>query len=159
MQFASGDARQVRYLTPIGSRIPDRLEYDAATRTLHIGTGSFAPVPDAVWSYDVGSMKIVSKWFGYRKSSPTSKRTSPLDDIHAQRWPHEWTTELIELLSVLRRLADLAPAQGELLSEILVGPVIAETELTTARVLPVPAAARKARHTAVDALFNGHAMT
>jgi hypothetical protein len=156
VQFALGDERQVRYLTQIGSRIPDRLEYDAATRTLHVGEGSFAPVPDVVWAYEVGGMKIVSKWFGYRKAAPTSKRTSPLDDIHAERWPHEWTTELIELLSVLRRLTDLEPRQSELLGEILAGPVITEAELTAAGVWPVAAAARKARHAAVDVLFDGH---
>ncbi|WP_329133539.1 N-6 DNA methylase [Streptomyces sp. NBC_01476] len=159
VQFASGDERQVRYLTPIGTRIPDRLHYDAPTRTLYIGKGSFAPVPDAVWAYDVGGMKIVGKWFGYRKAAPTSKRTSPLDDIHAQRWPHEWTVELIDLISVLRRLTDLAPVQSELLEEILAGPMLTEVELTTAGVLPVPASARKARHAAVDVLFNGSEVT
>ncbi|MFI0937237.1 type ISP restriction/modification enzyme [Streptomyces sp. NPDC021020] len=156
VQFPLGDERQVRYLTQIGSRIPDRLEYQAVARTLYVGDGSFAPVPDVVWAYDVGGMKVVSKWFGYRKASPTSKRTSPLDDIHAERWPHEWTTELIDLLSVLRRLTDLESTQSELLGQILAGPVITEAELTAAGALPVAAAARKARHAAVDVLFEGH---
>jgi hypothetical protein len=159
VQFPRGDIRQVRYLTPIGSRVPDRLGYDAPTQTLRLGDGSFAPVPDAVWHYDVGGMKIVSKWFGYRKAAPTSKRTSPLDDIHALRWPHEWTTELMELLSVLRRMTDIAAAQSELLEEILGGPVTTEAELAEAGILPVPAAARKARHRAVDVLFGGHGTT
>lgn len=154
--YPRGDERQVRYLAPIGSRIPERLAYDEATRTLHVGDGAFAPVPDVVWTYDVGGMKIVNKWFGYRKAAPTSKRTSPLDDIHAERWPHEWTTELIDLLSVLRRLTDLEPTQSELLGEILAGPVVTEAALAASGVLPVAAAARKARHPAVDALFDGH---
>ncbi|RKN10205.1 type ISP restriction/modification enzyme [Streptomyces radicis] len=154
VQFPLGDARQVRYLTPIGSRIPGQLEYDPATRTLHVGDGSFAPVPEVVWAYDVGGMRIVSKWFGYRKSSPTSKRTSPLDDLRAEHWPHEWTSELIDLLSVLRRLTDLAPAQEDLLAEILAGPVITEAELTAAGVLPIPAVARKARQPVEGTLFS-----
>ncbi len=159
VEFPLGDGRQVRYLTPIGRRIPDALMYDPGTRTLYVGDGSFAPVPEAVWCYDVGGMKIVSKWFGYRKSKPTSKRTSPLDDIHAEEWPHEWTTELVQLLSVLRRITDLAAAQGELLTEILASPVITEAELTTAGVLPVPGSAGKPRHTAADALFGGSELT
>jgi hypothetical protein len=85
VRYLGGDERQVRYLTPIGSRIPERMTYCEATRTLHVGDGSFAPVPDVVWAYDVGGMKVVNKWFGYRKAAPTSKRTSPLDDIHAER--------------------------------------------------------------------------
>jgi hypothetical protein len=71
VQFPPEDPRQVRYLTPIGDLIPDRMIYDAETRTLHLGSGAFGPVPEDVWAYDVGGMKIVSHWFGYRKSKPT----------------------------------------------------------------------------------------
>lgn len=159
VQFSLGDERQVRYLTPIGDELPDRLRYDAATRTLHVGEGSFGPVPDAVWAYDVGGMRIINKWFGYRKSRPTSKRTSPLDDLHAQRWPPEWTAELMDLLSVLCRLTELATVQRELLEEILAGPMITQADLTTGGLLPVPAPARKARHPAADVLFSGHEVT
>jgi hypothetical protein len=151
--FSPGDERQVRYGTRIGDRIPDRLEYEPATRTLRVGGGTLAPVPETVWDYDVGGMRVVSHWFGYRKSSPTSKRTSPLDDIHEERWPHEWTTELIELLSVLRRLTDLAPVQADLLTEIVSGPVITEADLTGAGVLPVSPTARRPRHPVVGTLF------
>jgi hypothetical protein len=97
-------------------------------------------------------MPIVKKWFGYRKASPNSKKTSPLDDIHVETWPPEWTRELIELLSVLRRLTDLAPAQEALLATILAGPVITE-ELTAAGVLPVLPSARRPRHPVIDGLF------
>jgi hypothetical protein len=41
VQFPPGDERQVRYLTPIGRRIPDALTYDPGTRILHVGDGSF----------------------------------------------------------------------------------------------------------------------
>ncbi|MEW2518946.1 hypothetical protein [Actinacidiphila alni] len=83
-------------------------------------------------------MPIVTNWFGYRKARPTSKRTSRLDDIHADNRPYDWTAELIELLSLLRRLTDVADAQSELTAAILSGPVIAEADLISAGVLPVP---------------------
>ncbi|MFJ2555466.1 MULTISPECIES: type ISP restriction/modification enzyme [unclassified Streptomyces] len=153
IEFPVGDERQVRYLTRIGDGVPDRIHYDGDTRTLHIGEGSFAPVPEVVWAYDVGGMRVVNKWFGYRKASPSSKKTSPLDDIHVEQWPQEWTRELIELLSVLRRLTDLAPAQNELLVEILAQPVLTHTELTVVGVLPVTKASRKARRSPADGLF------
>lgn len=153
IEFPLGDERQVRYLTRIGSGVPDRLRYDADTQTLHVGEGAFAPVPEAVWAYDVGGMRIVTKWFGYRKARPNSKKTSPLDDIHVEHWPQEWTRELIELLSVLRRLTDLAPAQNELLTEILAAPVVTQADLTAVGVLPVTAMSRKARLRSTDALF------
>ncbi|MGW9494189.1 type ISP restriction/modification enzyme [Streptomyces prasinus] len=155
VEFQPEDPRRVRYDIHIGDTLPERIRHDARSGTLHVGEGEFAPVPEAVWTYDVGGMPVVKKWFGYRKASPNSKKTSPLDDVHVDAWPSEWTGELIELLSVLRRLTDLAPAQDALLAAVLAGPVVTEDELRAAGVLPVPPSARKARHPAADGLFPG----
>ncbi|MEU2264579.1 type ISP restriction/modification enzyme [Streptomyces sp. NPDC019645] len=144
--FSPGDPRQVRYDSPIGTEVPDTLHYNEDKRTLHVGPGAFSAVPPEVWNYEVGGMRIVRKWFGYRKASPTSRKTSPLDDIHVTSWPGEWTEELIELLSVLRRLVDLAPVQQALTTKIVNSPVITVEELTSAGVLPPqPKAARPRR--------------
>ncbi|WP_405900806.1 DNA methyltransferase [Streptomyces sp. NBC_00727] len=151
--FPSGDERQVRYLTHIGGTVPNAMSYDPETETLHVGEGTFAPVPEAVWAYHVGGMRILNKWFGYRKAKPTSKKTSPLDDIHVESWPPEWTTELIELLCVLRRLTDLAHAQSALLTEILAGEVITGAELAAEGVTLASVSARKPRHRPVGGLF------
>ncbi|MEU3979048.1 type ISP restriction/modification enzyme [Streptomyces sp. NPDC026672] len=151
--FVNGDERQVKYQKHIGNDMPDSLGYDASSEILYLGKGAFGPVPEAVRQYDVGGMNVLNKWFGYRKASPTSKRTSPLDDLHVETWPHEWTTELLELLSVLRRLVTLAPAQSGLLTEILAAPMITAADLVAARVLPVTAGARKARHREEGTLF------
>jgi hypothetical protein len=153
VDFAREDPRRVRYLTHIGDTLPEKMSHDAASETLRVGDGEFTPVPEAVWSYDVGGMPVLKKWFGYRKASPNSKRTSPLDDIHVDTWPQEWTGELIELLSVLRRLTDLAPAQDALLTAVLTGPLVTGEKLRTAGVLPVPASARRPRRPAIDGLF------
>ncbi|MGW1542273.1 type ISP restriction/modification enzyme [Streptomyces sp. NPDC002309] len=151
--FGPGDSRQIRYLTHVGTSVPSNLRYDSETQTLYVGDGAFAPVPEDVWNFDVGGMPVVRKWFGYRKASPNSKKSSPLDDIHVDSWPSEWTTELVELLSVLRRLVDLIPAQRDLLTEILAGPVITEQDLRGAAVLPVKEAGRKARRETTEGLF------
>lgn len=147
--FPSGDPRQVRYATPIGSAVPDALVYDEGNSTLHMGPGTFTGVPPGVWNYEVGGMRIVKKWFGYRKASPTSRRTSPLDDLHVTAWPSEWSAELIDLLSVLRRLVDLAPAQQALTTAIVNSPVVTITDLTSAGVLPPQPGATRARRRVV----------
>lgn len=153
VEFPADDPRQVRYLTHIGATLPEKLSFDAERETLQVGEGSFGPVCEAVWNFDVGGMPVLRKWFGYRKASPNSKKTSPLDDIHVEVWPSEWTEDLIQLLSVLRRLVDLIPAQRELLAEVLGGPAITERELQNEGVLPIQKAARKARRT--DPLMDG----
>ncbi|MFE7773730.1 type ISP restriction/modification enzyme [Streptomyces sp. NPDC057445] len=147
--FPAGDPRQVRYETGIGSTVPDTLAYDAETGTLRVGPGTFTGVPPEVWNYEVGGMNVVKKWFGYRKASPTSRKTSPLDDIHVTSWPSEWTEELIDLLSVLRRLVDLAPTQQALTTKIVGSPVVTITDLTSAGVLPPQPGATRARRRVV----------
>ncbi|WP_206738652.1 type ISP restriction/modification enzyme [Streptomyces sp. M3] len=159
IEFPSGDERQVRYLTHIGSGVPERMSYEAEAQTLRVGDGTFAPVPEAVWAYHVGGMRVVNKWFGYRKAKPTSKRTSPLDDIHVESWPPEWTKELIELLSVLRRLTDLGPAQSDLLTGILAGPVATHADLMAAGVLLASETGRKPRYRPMDGLFAADVLT
>ncbi|UGQ13551.1 N-6 DNA methylase [Yinghuangia sp. ASG 101] len=152
--FAPGDPRQVRYESHIGDSMPERMSHDAANQTLYVGAGTFAPVPETVHVYDVGGMNILSKWFGYRKAKPNRKRTSPLDDIHVDRWPSEWTDDLIELLSVLRRLTDLVPTQRDLLAAVLAQPVLTQADLTAAGVLPLQPAAWKPRHSVTGGLFD-----
>ncbi|MET9975671.1 type ISP restriction/modification enzyme [Streptomyces microflavus] len=153
VRFSSGDERQVRYMAHIGRNVPDHMLYEEETQTLRLGQGALAPVPPAVWSYHVGGMKVVNKWFGYRKAKPTSKKTSPLDDLHVKSWPPEWTEELVELLSVLRRITDLASAQSDLLTDILAGPVSTRVELSTSGVVFARESDRKARHRPVGTLF------
>ena len=105
---------------------------------LLVGGSRFQPVPAAVWRYDVGGKPVVRQWFGYRKREPGGRVTSELDGIIADRWSHQDTVELRELLSVLRRLTDLAPAQAELLDQVCAGPLITVEELTAVGALPVP---------------------
>ncbi|MEU6165117.1 type ISP restriction/modification enzyme [Streptomyces tanashiensis] len=153
IEFPQSDPRQIRYLTHIGAAVPDKPRYDAEAQTLHVGQGSFNPVPEDVWTFEVGGKQVLRSWFGYRKASPNNKKTSPLDDIHVESWPSEWTTELIEVLSALRRLVDLVPVQRDLLSEILAGPVVTEAELKAAGVFPVTDAARNMRRNIAEGLF------
>ncbi|MEU6488375.1 type ISP restriction/modification enzyme [Streptomyces sp. NPDC046887] len=143
--FPPGDPRQVRYMTPIGTDVPDELTYDEESHTLLVGPGAFGGVPPEVWHYEVGGMRIVRKWFGYRRASPTSRKSSPLDDVHVTAWPSLWTVELIELLSVLRRLVDLASVQRALTEKILDSPVITGADLAAAGVLPPQPKADRAR--------------
>ncbi|MGS2613629.1 type ISP restriction/modification enzyme [Micromonospora sp. LZ34] len=151
IRYPVGDPRRPLNTVAIPvSPLPATMTYDPAAQTLYAGTGSFAPVPPAVWEYDVGGMQVVKKWFSYRKANPGGRRSSPLDAIHAERWPHDWTVELNDLLTVLRRLVELEPQQEEVLGRILAGPHITVADLTAATVLPVPEVARRAHRHAPD---------
>lgn len=145
VEYPQGDARRVIYEQAVGQAVPARIDYSEMTETLHVGPGQFSPVPAEVWDYNVGGMPIVKKWFGYRKASPNSRKTSPLDDLHVETWAGDWSQELMEMLSALRRLVELAPVQKELLGRILAGPTVTSASLEAAGILPVTGRDRKPR--------------
>jgi hypothetical protein len=128
IRFPKGDPRQPLSLKPI-STMPEQMTYDADTQTLKLGDGEWGPVGPDVINYTVGGRNVLKSWFNYRKKSPGGKKTSPLDDIHVEEWPSEWTVELIDLLTVLTRLIELERAQADLLDRILAGPIATKDDL------------------------------
>ena len=128
-----GDPRKPLSVTGV-TAMPDAMTYDKATSTLSIGTGTFAPVTPEVWAYAVGGRVVLKSWFNYRKRGPGGKKSSPLDDIHLDTWPAAWTTELIELLSVLIQLVELEEHQADLLTRVLGGPLLSASDLEAAGV-------------------------
>ncbi len=133
LRYPVGDPRRVANLAAVDS-IPSDLTYDADTATLHLGSGSFGPVPQGVWDYTIDDKEVIRAWFNYRKANPTGLRTSPLDNINATNWPADWNGELIDLLTVLARLVELRPTQGELLEHILDRPLASVADLAAAGV-------------------------
>jgi hypothetical protein len=123
-------------------QMPEEISYNIDTQTLYVGEGQIRPVPPRAWEYEVSGMRIVRKWFDYRKKHPRTRWSSPLDDMTPAEWSPKCTTELLELLNVLAWCADLEPEQAALLDQICASPLITVAELQQARVLPVPKAAR-----------------
>ena len=124
-------------------RMPENISYDPGTETLYVGEGQIRPVSPRVWEYEISGMKVVRKWFGYRKQNPGGRRSSPLDAVVPDRWPASFTTELLELLNVLGLCVELEPIQEHILDRIRQHPVITIADLTQARVLPVKDSTRK----------------
>ncbi|NMR19004.1 type ISP restriction/modification enzyme [Cellulomonas fimi] len=117
---------------------------DAARGVVVVGTGELGPVVPEVWDYAVGGKNVLKSWFNYRKTEPGGKKTSPLDHVHVDAWDPDWTTELIDLLTVLTRLVGLEPAQADLLERIVAGPVHTLDDLRAAGVRwPTTAADRR----------------
>jgi hypothetical protein len=115
--------------------MPDTISYDAANRRLWIGGGYVDSVPPAVWAYEVSGKQVLTQWFSYRRRNRERpligerRRPSPLGDIQPDRWPAEYTTELLNVLHVLGRLVALEPAQADLLDRICTGPTLNEEAL------------------------------
>lgn len=117
--------------------MPEAIEFDDATGTLHVGSGRLTGVTAAMWEYETSGYKLIRRWFARRKRDPDGKRSSPLDDVVARTWDSDWTTELIDLLNVIALLVDMEPDQHALLGEIADGPLITVDDLTAVGVLPM----------------------
>ena len=111
---------------------PETFAYDAASQTLHIGRGAFAPVVPAVYEFEVSGLKVVSSWLKYRMKQGAGRKSSPLDAIRPALWTSQFTTELLELLWVLAETVQHYPEQERLLQAIVASDCFQAAELPTA---------------------------
>ncbi|ROQ62605.1 hypothetical protein EDD93_5325 [Streptomyces sp. 840.1] len=115
---------------------PSELAYDAGEQVLRIGTGRVSPVPAGAWEFRVGGVRMLELWFGRRTAAAGA---DGLESVRPRAWPQEWTSELLELITLLALLAELRPRQDALAP----GPLIGAAELRAAGVLPVTPSARR----------------
>ncbi|MBT2386163.1 type ISP restriction/modification enzyme, partial [Streptomyces sp. ISL-11] len=134
LRMPGGRRPYVRAALSPGAGLPSRLEHDAAEETLHVGDGRIAPVPVAAWEFRVGGVRVLESWFADR-TGPAGPGT--LLALRPAAWPSEWTSELLELITVLALLAELRPARARLTADARLDP----GGLRRAGVLPPPAAA------------------
>ncbi|MBD3307713.1 N-6 DNA methylase [candidate division KSB3 bacterium] len=111
---------------------PESFEYNDTTRTLHVGAGEFAPVESEVFEFEVSGLKVGQSWLSYRMRGGAGRKSSPLDDIEPERWPSQFTTELLELLWVLEKTVAGYAEQEKLLEDVVAGACFQADEL------PVP---------------------
>ncbi|MER5836402.1 type ISP restriction/modification enzyme, partial [Streptomyces sp. NPDC002130] len=91
--------------------------------------------PPEAWDFEVGGVRVLQEWFATRVAAP---EPGTLAAIRPATWPQTWTSELLELITVLALLAELRPLEGPEAPD----PVTA-TELREAGVLPVPRGSRR----------------
>ena len=114
---------------------PNRIEYDADARRLHVGSGFIDNVQPAVWEYEVSGKQVLPQWFSYRRRDRSRpiigdrRPPSALDWIQPDGWLAEYTTELLNVLHVLGRLVAVEPRQADLLTRICDGPLLSADDL------------------------------
>ncbi|WP_330267953.1 type ISP restriction/modification enzyme [Streptomyces griseorubiginosus] len=113
---------------------PLALDYDRDEEALLLDEGRISPVPPEAWDFEAGGVRVLEQWFTARVTEP---EPGTLAAIRPATWPQTWTSELLELITVLALLADLEPPQEELTSRITTN------ELRKAGVLPAPDSARR----------------
>ncbi|WP_405740336.1 DNA methyltransferase [Streptomyces sp. NBC_01525] len=123
--------------------LPAACAYDADEEALLLGAGRIAPVPAGAWAYHADGVRVLEAWCAARSATAGADAQEPLAALGPDGWPPEWTTELLELVTVLALLAEAEPERAALRQEAAQGPGIGVAELRAAGVLPVPARARR----------------
>ncbi|HZX38665.1 MAG TPA: type ISP restriction/modification enzyme [Streptomyces sp.] len=90
---------------------PDAIAYDAEEEVLSLGTGRISPVPADAWDFEVGGVRVLELWFERRTAEA---EPGTLEAIRPAVWPQEWTSELLELITVLALLGRLRLQKQEL---------------------------------------------
>ncbi|MFE0136939.1 type ISP restriction/modification enzyme [Streptomyces sp. NPDC059037] len=124
---------------PLPAR-PSELSYDADEEALFLDEGRISPVPREAWEYEVSGVRVLDLWFT-RRTEPAEPGT--LEAIRPSTWPQAWTSELLELITVLALLHELGPQQRELRESLGSSSATTAEGLRRAGILPVPAAARR----------------
>ncbi|MEV4948494.1 type ISP restriction/modification enzyme [Streptomyces sp. NPDC053755] len=109
--------------------------YDPEEEALEVDGGRISPVPVEAWEFRVGGVRMLEQWFAHR-TAPAEPGT--LEAIGPAAWPQEWTSELLELITVLALLAQREPDRAALDA----APSLTRRALRDAAVLPVPQGAR-----------------
>lgn len=146
IRYPLGDPRQPLCTKPI-TEMPETIRYDETREVIVVGDGEFGPVQAEACGYAVGGKSIVKSWFNYRKKNRGGRKSSPLDLIHVDEWDADWTSEFVDLLTVLTRLVEIEPAQEQLLTSIVAGPILTADDLHAAGVRwPTSNDDRRPRH-------------
>lgn len=120
--------------SPLPAR-PRTLAYDPDEETLVVGeSGVISPVPAAAWDFRASGVRVLELWFERRTADA---EPGSLEAVRPAAWPQEWTSQLLELVTVLALLAAEEPF------DIGDGGRITSGDLRAAGVLPVPGSARR----------------
>ncbi|MGC0332998.1 hypothetical protein RKD23_005988 [Streptomyces sp. SAI-170] len=116
---------------PLPSR-PLSLAYDRDDEALALDEGRISPVPPEAWDFEAEGVRVLESWFASRTADPTP---GTLDAVRPSAWPQTWTSELLELITVLALLAEIQRPEPK--------PAITTKDLREAGVLPLPPSTRK----------------
>ncbi|NYI04848.1 type ISP restriction/modification enzyme [Allostreptomyces psammosilenae] len=129
-----------------GAPAPDAVAWEPAgaesTDSLLVGAGRVAPVSRSAWEYRCGGERVLGTWFAAREPARRGDG-EPLAAVFPTTWPKEWTSDLLDLVSLLTLLAEAEPEQRRWRRAVAEAATIDAAELRAAGVLPVPASARR----------------
>ncbi|OIK25357.1 type ISP restriction/modification enzyme [Streptomyces malaysiense] len=114
---------------------PATLRYDPEEEALHLDEGRVSPVPAGAWDYELDGVRVLESWFAAR-TAPGAPGT--LEAIRPAAWLQSWTSELLELITVLALLAEARSRTARL----EVTSSITATDLVRSAVLPPPRPSR-----------------
>ncbi|MDT0458829.1 type ISP restriction/modification enzyme [Streptomyces sp. DSM 41527] len=128
--------------------LPQDVVYDPVEEALLLGGGRISPVPPGAWDFHAGGVRVLEAWLAARTGTAAAGTDAPeagsLAALRPADWRQEWTSELLELITVLALLSELQPQWEELRRYAEDGgPLVTAGELRAAGILPAPVSAHR----------------
>jgi Type ISP C-terminal specificity domain/N-6 DNA Methylase len=89
-EMSTGKAKSITPIPGDKTGYPESASFDAASETLYVGEGAFAPVSREVWEFSVSGFQPVKSWIAHRLAHGAGRKSSLLDEIR----PEVWTAEI-----------------------------------------------------------------
>ncbi|MFE9249215.1 type ISP restriction/modification enzyme [Streptomyces sp. NPDC007088] len=146
-RLPGGRRPYVRRTLPLTGRGPvPALAFDPQEEALLVGaTGLVSPVSRAAWEFRLRGERVIERWFAERLPADTGQGSPEtaggLAALGPADWPQSWTSQLLELITVLTLVAEAREGCAALAAAP--GPTLDAQRLRAAGVLPAPAAARR----------------
>ncbi|GFE25916.1 type ISP restriction/modification enzyme [Streptomyces nigrescens] len=142
-RMPGGRRPYVRSALP-GRGLPGALGYDPEEEALLLGSGRISPVPPGAWEFHASGVRVLEAWYAERTGAGAEPpEAGSLAALRPTSWPQEWTSELLELITVLALLSELRPECAELGRQTADAPQVTAGELRAAGILPAPVSARR----------------
>ncbi|MFD7923678.1 type ISP restriction/modification enzyme [Streptomyces sp. NPDC059740] len=140
VRMPGGRRPYVRSALP-GRGLPARIGHEAQEEALYLDAGRIAPVARAAWEYEAAGVPVLARWFEVRTGA--AGEPGSLSAIVPEAWPAAWTSDLLELVTVVSLLAEARAEQRALVAAVAAAEQVGTAELREAGVLPVSSAARR----------------
>ncbi|MGW8556031.1 type ISP restriction/modification enzyme [Streptomyces tubercidicus] len=142
-RMPGGRRPYVRSALP-GHGLPEALGYDPEEEALLLGSGRISPVPPGAWDFHAGGVRVLEAWYAERTGAGAEPpEAGSLAALRPTRWPQEWTSELLELITVLALMDELRLECEELRCRTAAAPQLTAGELRAAGILPAPVSAHR----------------
>jgi hypothetical protein len=103
---------------------PGNVTYDTTSQQVLFDGKPYCAIPSEIWTFSVGTMKVVQAFLKNRQSQPRGRRSSPLDDVNDTKWIYndEFVKMIADVSAVIEAKKVVMPLLMQIVEELKAQP-------------------------------------